>query len=362
MSFLKNIFKKEEPIKSYEDFWNWFQKNESAFFKAIKDGNTEKQFLDIISPKLKTLKEGFFYLAGMYNDNTAELIITADGVIKNLVFVEDLINAAPKIDGWRFTAHKPALNIENVSITMNNYQFNDSNISFYSNDHSNYPDEIDITIVHNDQNSSNKDTISTGTYIFLDNYLGELNFATTIDNLTVISKEEAQKELIPIEKLKSFLIWREKEFIEKYEGIRHDTQNDTYASFEAQLQSDSKLIGVVNTTLLEWDSKASHPWIMIIEIEYDGKNNNGFPDEKTFQLLYDIEDKILENLIDSEGYLYIGRETGKDLREIYFACNDFRKPSKVLQQIVDQYSQEIPITYKIFKDKYWNTFERYNRQ
>lgn len=361
MSFLKNIFKKEESIKSYEDFWNWFQQNESAFFKAIKDENIEKKFLDIISPKLKMLREGFFCLAGMYDDNTAELIITADGEIKNIVFVEDLMNAAPKIDGWLFTPHKPALGIENVSITMDNYQFNHSNMSFYSNDNPKYPDEIDITIVHNDQNGKNKDTISTGTYIFLDNYLGELNFATTIDNITIIGKKEAQKELIPIEKLKDFLIWREKEFIEKYDGIRHDTENDSYSSFEAQLQNGKGLIGLINTTLLEWDSKASHPWIMIIEIKYDGKNNNGIPNETTFEVLNDIENKILEDLIDSDGYLNIGRETGDNIREIYFACNDFRKPSKVLQQIIDQYGKEFPISYNIFKDKYWIAFERYNK-
>ena len=37
MSLLKNIFgKKDEPIKTYNDFWNWFQKNEKAFFDVVK--------------------------------------------------------------------------------------------------------------------------------------------------------------------------------------------------------------------------------------------------------------------------------------------------------------------------------------
>ncbi len=35
MNFLKNIFgKKDEPIKNYVDFWNWFQKNEKTFFMS----------------------------------------------------------------------------------------------------------------------------------------------------------------------------------------------------------------------------------------------------------------------------------------------------------------------------------------
>src|SRR5882757_2259292 len=113
MSFLKNIFKtKEEPLQSGEDFWNWFRKNEKTFHKVIKDqGNIEKDFFDKLSPKLNELKDGFFYLTGMYDDNTAELDITADGTVKNIVFVEELIKSAPNIDGWKFTALKPALDI-----------------------------------------------------------------------------------------------------------------------------------------------------------------------------------------------------------------------------------------------------------
>ena len=136
MSFLKNIFgKKEDTIKSYDDFWNWFQKNEKIFFNVIKHHkNIEKDFFDKLSPKLKELKDGFFYLTGMYNETTAELVLTADGTIKNIVFVEELVNSAPKIDGWKFTALKPALDIKDVSIEMAGYKFNDKTLSFYAND------------------------------------------------------------------------------------------------------------------------------------------------------------------------------------------------------------------------------------
>ena len=88
MNFLKNIFaKKDNAIKSYEDFWDWFQKSEKVFFNTVKHRqNIEKEFFDKLSPKLHELKEGFFFLTGMLNENTVELIITADGNIKNIVF------------------------------------------------------------------------------------------------------------------------------------------------------------------------------------------------------------------------------------------------------------------------------------
>jgi hypothetical protein len=361
MSFLKNIFgAKDEPIKSYGDFWSWFEQNEKKFFHVVKDnGNIEKDFFNKLSPKLNDLKDGFFYLTGMLDDTTAELVLTADGTIENFVFVEDLVRSAPVINGWKFTALKPALHVADVNIEMAGYKFNKENIHFYSNDHSDFPDEIDITVVHDDLKEENRNAVGNGVYIFLDNFLGELNFATTIDNLTIVGKDKAQKELISIEKLKDFLIWREKEFIEKYEGVRHNIEKDNYSILQGKLESGNPLLAVINTDLLKWDSKASHPWIVNIEIKYDGKNNAGMPEGNTLKLLEAIEDEISEELKDSDGYLNIGRQTAESTREIYFACKDFRKPSKVLYTIQQKHSGEFDLSYSVYKDKYWQSFNRF---
>jgi hypothetical protein len=366
MKRLNNLFnRKEEPIKTYEDFWLWFQKNEKTFHKAVKDhatkGHTkvEKVFFERLSPKLDELKEGYFFLTGMFDDHTVELVLTADGAIRNMVFVEALVKASPVIPGWKFTALKPPLDIEHFVLNMADHVFDKDSLFFYSNDSPDFPDEIDITIVHRDFNEENESVINNGSYLFLDNFLGELNFATTIDNLSVIGIKDAQQELVPIDKLKSFLIWRQKEFIEKYEGLRYDTENDNYSSFEAELDNGKPLIAIMNTTLLDWDSKASHPWIVCIEIKYDGKENNGMPDEETYTLLNKIEDQMMEELKPFDGYLNIGRQTADSSREIYLACKDFRKPSLVMHQIVTEYLNQLDISFDIYKDKYWQSFERF---
>jgi hypothetical protein len=362
MSFLKNIFgKKDEPIKSYSDFWKWFETNNKEFFSVVKKGKSiEKGFFDKLSPKLEELKDGYFYLVGMYDDNTAELILTADGNTNNIVFIEELVNCAPKIDGWRFIAHKPAMNIENMAINMYGYKFEKENMNFYSNEDSNYPDEIDITIVHDDLTKDNKSEISAGCAIFLDNYLGELSFVNNIDNVNTIGRLEAEKELIPISKLKDFLNWRQKEFIEKYEASRYNTENDSYTIFEANLENGKVLLALLNTELLNWDSKASHPWIAAITIKYDGSKNNGMPNENDYKLLDVIEEEIMKELRDIDGFLNIGRQTSDGEREIYFACKDFRKPSKIFFLIQQNYSRDFEIEYEIYKDKYWQSFERFN--
>lgn len=364
MSFLKNIFKtKDEPIRSYSDFWNWFQKNEKDFFNVVKaKQDIEKKFFAKLSPKLAELKEGFFYVTGMDDDHTAELILTADGIAKNVVFVEELVAAAPEMNSWKFTALKPSLDIENVNIVMGGYKFDVENLSFYSNELPGYPDEIDITIVHHDLTEENKKELINGVYIFLDNYLGELVFLNNIDNLNIAGKKEAQQPLIPIEKLKDFLMWRQKEFIEKYEGIRYDTESDSYSILEATLEGGFPLVAVINTELLQWDSKASHPWMAILTTKYDGSNNNGLPGNDDYQLMNEMEDEIMTELKDNEGYLNVGRETAKGERNIYFACKDFRKPSKVFFNIQKKYAKHFKMEMDIYKDKYWRSVEKFNSQ
>ena len=202
MKFLKNLFrKKEEPIRNYSDFWNWFQQHEKEFFHAIKNKqDIGSSFFDKISAKLEQLKKEYFFVVGMCDENTAELILTADGNVNQIVFVEELVATAPRLRNWKFTALKPAMDIENVNIGMSGYDFNADNIYFYENETPDYPDEIDISIVHEELNKQNSELVSNGTYIFLENYLGELNFLTHIDNISLVEKKAAKKPLVFLNK------------------------------------------------------------------------------------------------------------------------------------------------------------------
>lgn len=361
MKILKNLLgRKANQIRSFEDFWIWFQKNERTFFDVVRtDGDIEEKFLNQISDKISKIKEGLFFLTGMYDNDTVELVVTVDGNVKDIFFVEELIHVAPKIDGWKFTTLKPALDISEFEISMEGHIFRSDKLFFYSSEHPYFPDLIDLTIVHVDYHESIKEIIINGTYIFLDNYLGELHFATAIDNISVTGKESAEKELIPIEKLKDFLIWRQKEFTEKYEGARHDTEQDSHSVLEAELESGNKLLAVINTELLKWERKVSHPWISILTIKYDGSKNNGMPNSIDYEKLANIEEELLNVLPDKEGYLYVGRQTAEGEREIYFACREFRFPSKVFHNFQKKYAGNFEIDYDIYKDKYWQSFNRF---
>lgn len=358
MNFLNNIFGKKDEVNSYETFWNWFQANEQKFFDTVKNQhNIENNFFDKLSPQLNKIKSDLFFLAGMADDNTVELIFTPDGIIKNIFFVEELVAAAPTLSNWKFTALKPATG--NIGLHMENYTFAEENLSFYPIVHENYPDEIDIVIVFDQYKEEDNGQIVNGIYIFLDNYLGELNTVTIIDHLTVISKDNAQQELIPLEKLKDYLIWREKEFVEQYQTTRYNTENDSYSMLEAKMESGNMLLAIINTNLLNWDSKPSHPWIGKLIIFYNGSETNGMPNSRDYELLNAIEDELMESLKEEDGYLNVGRQTVEGEREIYFACKDFRKPSKVFYEIQQKYKDVFEIDSLIFKDKYWQSLNHF---
>lgn len=364
MNFFDKILgKKESPIVTYSDFWDWFLKHEKEFFKVVKSRqNINKNFFNRLAPKLDELHEGIYFLTGMFNDQTAELILTPDGIIKNIYMVEDLVNNAPQINGWKFTALKSGSNRKDFSIEYDGIKFSTENLKFYPNVDKDYPDEIDLIISYDNYNEEKKSLITNAVYIFLDNYLGELSTVTLIDKLKVVGVNDISQELIPMEKLKDYLIWREKEFIEKYEGTRHNTENDGYANFEWKIEGNKVVLALINTTLLEWDKKASHPWIITVGIPFKKTDESGLPDDETYKLLDEIEEEIMFSLPDSDGYLNIGRETSDGKREIFFACKEFRKPPKVLDQIIKKYSQKFEMDYEIYKDKYWQSFKHFEQK
>lgn len=355
--FSKIFRRKQEPENSYAVFWVWFEQYQKAFYNVIKEeGNFEEDFFNHLAPELNRVKKGIWYLCGMYDSNTAELIFTADGDVKTIAFVEELVAAAPHIQGWHFTALKPEYGIEDCNINMNGLSFNDKTLFFYPNELPQYPDEIEINIVHKEYLEENSNDIANGAYIFLDHFLGEIQSAMIIDNLFFVSPDLAEKELIPIEKLKSYLIWREKEFVEKYENVMPD-EEEVFSTYEGKMKNGSPYFGIMNSNLLNWEYKVSNPWFVVVKLEFDSED--GMPDNLFAKELNVFEENLIEMLMPQNGNLYIGRETNNGIREIYFACRDFRNISKVLYDVEKNYSLTKKLSYQIYKDKYWLTLKHY---
>lgn len=359
MSFLNKIFgSSDQPVKNVSEFWSWFHENSSEFHEVVKSKDprlVQEKLFPRLERQLGGIKDGIFFLVGMIDADTAELVLTADGYPKNVAFVEDLVDAAHGIPGWMFTALKQPGG-EKFGLRLGGVEFGSDTLAFYPNDVPDMPDLVDVTIVHPAFDNTDGQQLHNGAYLYIENYLGELVLMTEIDNMRFCGPSQADKACIPIEALGNFLETRRALFVEKYEGSRALTDTDGYAIMQAQLDGGMPLVATVNTDLISWDKKPSHPWMVVVTIPYNGTATNGLPDNETAEKLNQIEEAITDQLPDHEGYLNIGRQAAKNQRDIFYACADFRKPSKVVYAVQREYAS-MNIEYDLYKDKYWRTVE-----
>lgn len=365
MQFLKRLpqtVPAAVPPDPYIAFWTWFASKETAFRDAVqtREGIEERMF-NPVAAQLNPIYPGILLLCGLHPDGDVELIFTADGAVRSIPFIEALIQAAPGLRGWRFTALKPPVPFPGFSIEMGGYSFSDTNIWFFPVSSQTEPDLIDITLVYADYNAEDHDLILNGCCILLDNYLGELSFNTQVDMLQVTGSCGDQPELIALGKLQDYLRWREKEFVERYDGVKYDNASDAYAVMEARTAEDLPVVALVNSTLLGWDGHASHPWILELRITYDTAERNGMPDERASAALDALGSRLLDALPETGGYLQMVRETGGNIRTLYYACREFRTPSVVSHQLSVMPPAGLTVRYEIYKDKYWRSFDRYRR-
>ena len=343
---------------SNEGFWSWFGDHALHFFETVKaQENISRDFIEVVSEKLNGLRIGFFILTGMYDDDTAELIVTADGNVSVIPFIEELIALAPVISNWRFTALKPPTDRDDFEVGFSQASLSADNLFFTYEAQEEYPDLIDIEVVHEGITDATKRLFTQGVFIFLENYIGEMECINLIDSIDVKATHKAEGELIPMSKLASFLRWRHKELIEKYDQVIQSTEEDTYVGYESKTKEGLTVIATINTKLLNWEHIAAYPWITVLTLGY-GNGSNGMPTDEDYALLDELEERVNAMMTTSQYYLNLGRETGEDRREILYATKDFREVVKIMDDVT-RFDCPFNITFDVFKDKYWRSMDRF---
>jgi hypothetical protein len=352
---LKKIFGRRKEKNSVENFWDWFKKNEHQFRKVMSDSEKAQIFLSELIEQIKPFNPWLKALAGPYDDKRYELIITADGDIALFCKVEELVQAAPTINGWILTAHKPGIGLEKMRVDMGDREYSSDNMKFYPVQEADYPDEIKIVLTHPDYNEEEKENFQQGGIIYLENALGELNTATLIDSCEVKGIPGPDIELIPLGKLEDYLKWREKEFIEKYEKLEAERPEDIFNVLEAQDSNGLPVLATINTGYAEWKFKAAYPWCVQVDIDYKGEEN-GMPDKKQLEELQEIEDQLLKELEETH-LIYLGHDTHNNRRTIYAYGHEYNIVSKKIHQYLENANWDYPIVFFIRKDKYWRNME-----
>lgn len=341
-----------------EVFWKWFVENESTFKTAFRDPVQAHAFLNELITQMKPFNPWLKALAGPYGDGKFELIITADGDIALFCKVEELVNAAPKVNDWLITAHKPPVGSDNLQIEMYGHKFEAGMLAFYPVNDTNYPDEISIVVIHRDYTEEDHDKFKTAASIYLQNAIGELNSTTIIDEIQVKAAPLAEQgiELIPIGKLNDYLTWRQKEFVEKYANLNTSLPEESYRVIEASGNEGKPLLAVINAGFKDWEYRSAYPWLVQVDIDYDGYES-GMPNEKQLKDLQQIEDDITRILDARQLALFLGHETHDGLRTIFFYTDKYNPVSKIVNEYLEITPWSYNIVFHIRKDKYWKNMD-----
>lgn len=360
MSLLQQLFPSIVPstLNTY-NFWQWFCLHHTSFHLSIlQNKEVDDHFFELIYPQLHHVHPGICCLAGIVDSTTIELIFTANGIPEHIVFVEELVEAAPLLSGWKFTALKQASN-EKTKIIIGEYVFDKSQLSFYPINSSQYPDEIDLVFAYDSYTSQDQHIIDNGTYLYLSNYLGELYATTSIDNFEVISTNDAQQALIPINKLKSYLSWRTKEFsIIPPDHMYCKTAMPQWKHYTIQVENGEAFCLLADTTLLNFPFKIAYPWMMVVSVALDNTpHQHSIPRNILCDFFEELENDLNKALSRDSGNLLIAKKTEKEEYTLYWACQEFRHSSKIAYKVLQKYIEFFSIDYSIYKDKYWQTLD-----
>jgi hypothetical protein len=360
MAGISKYYRKEGEVQqAIAAFWQWFVNNEHRFRGLEKnDADQALSFLEELIQQMQPYNPYLKALAGPDSNGNYELIITSDGDIALFSTVEELIQAAPAVDNWIFTAHKPALGFEGITIDLYGLEFTTETTSFYPIVQENYPDEVSIVLTHTAYTKELDDHFQAGGMIYLENGLGEVNTATKIDHYETgpLPAPGQGIEVIPVSKLSEYLNWREKEFVEKYESVPAE-KPDTFHLLEAEDNDGRKMLLTVNMECRYWDKKPAFSWLLQINITYTG-DETGFPYEEQLLALQTLEEEIF-TLLPAATAILAGNKTYDNCKNIYFYVNEYKTTAALLNQYIESRETIYEIVFFIKRDKYWRTMEQY---
>jgi len=341
VSLLKNILKsKSSSFNNGEDFWVWFEARSDKFYRIIETKNhVVENFLDLVLSELHKYHPDFYVLAGMTNDGKAELIISAESDVRFMQPIRNFVKDAPSLSKWKFTALKPRYPIADCVVEIGAASFDENSVWFVPNVNIEEPDCIDLTFFCNGLLQTEEPDVIMGGYIFLEHLLGEEVFATMIDELKVEPNRAPDEELIPINKLETYLTWRQKEFEEQRSYATIDYPIDALTVFKHINTNVS-----ANMAYANWIHKPMFPWMVKVVYKYP----------KDAFLIQEKEFRQLLEFIKEMKTIHLLSDFGEEETVYLLASANYQELSVGLYTYLKTYNGLLTIEYSIFKDKYWS--------
>ncbi|MCW3072063.1 MAG: hypothetical protein JWO44_1953 [Bacteroidetes bacterium] len=195
-------------MKTAEEFWDWFRMNHHPYLFVNEVENAERERLfDLFIEQLHAYCEGLYFEMGGNPKEDQELIISAEGIEKRFHKVEELVDKAPVIPGWKVIAFKQPKG-EGFKTEYNGIVFDPENIYFMPLENSKEPQLIGIKVFVAGFEEETKNDFIAGTYLMLDGLIGEKSVTLDIDYLDIKGMPENEEGIVGIKQLAAYIMWK----------------------------------------------------------------------------------------------------------------------------------------------------------
>ncbi|ASS49110.1 MAG: hypothetical protein A3D31_04730 [Candidatus Fluviicola riflensis] len=196
------LFKKGDPI---DDFWKWFAENEKTFHNFQNNPN---KYLNELLVKSKKIEDGLVIELEPLKEGYLTMTVSADGIIDLFPLVQQIVDKAPPINGWKICAFRqrmPAEKVKQLVLTVQNLELTLCNMRFSPvvTDGS-----LDIVIYVAGITEENQNQVAYGGLMLVDNILGEYDCATKVRNYYFYNMPpdaDTIPELLPLLKLAEYI-------------------------------------------------------------------------------------------------------------------------------------------------------------
>ena len=176
-----------------QDFWKWFEKNETSLFDFEKD---QKAVFDRLATAMHRVHPSLTFEFGPKDSDHREFVISADGIKDAFPKVISLHATAPKLPRWTFIRFRPRR--EPMDISYSGVSARAQDIQFSIVDDGN---RAGITLFIPGHNTQNHKAMAGVGFLVLDQILGEFDVEMKVGFIEVVSPNSAPITKKPLQEL-----------------------------------------------------------------------------------------------------------------------------------------------------------------